>query len=84
MDFYCTVKLADGSEIMIEEVFQRVISLEWIREHAVRFCDGCAVFDAFGANDVPYQLYVELNDPAQKALIRMKDRKVIYSGIPGI
>lgn len=84
MDFYCKVKLNDGSERMIEEVFQRFISLEWIWEHAFQTCDGCAVFEAFGANDDPYLLYVDLNDPAQKALVRRKDQKVIFTGIERI
>ena len=84
MDFYCKVKLADGSELMIEEVFHRVVSLEWIREYAFQICDGCAVFEAFGANDDPYQLYVDLDDLAQKALIRTKDQKVIFTGIERI
>ena len=84
MDFYCKVTLADGSELMIEEVFRRVVSLDWIREHAIGVSDGCAVFEAFGANDVPYKLFVDLADPAKKALIRQKDQKVIFSGIERI
>lgn len=84
MDFYCKVKLADGTEMMIEDVFQRAVSFEWVKENSSRIYDGCAIFEAFGANDIPYKLFVDLEDTAQKALIRIKDQKVIFTGIERI
>lgn len=81
MDFYCKVKLADGSEMMIEEVFRRVVSMDWIRMNASGITNGCAVFPAFGANDKEYELWVDLEDLAQKALVRLEDQAVIFSGI---
>ena len=84
MDFYCKVKLADGSEMMIEEVFRRVVSLDWIQKNASGCANDCAVFPAFGANDKEYELCVDLEDPAQKALVRLEDQALIFSGIPRI
>ena len=84
MDFYCKVKLADGPEMKIEEIFRRVWSMDWIRKNASGCVNGCAVFSAFGANDKEYELWVDLEDPGQKALIRLEDQAVIFSGIPRI
>lgn len=84
MDYYCKVKLADGSDMMIEEVFRRVGSMEWIRKNALGIANGCAVFPALGANDKKYELWVDLEDLAQKALIGLEDQAVIFSGIPKI
>ncbi len=80
MDFYCKIKLKDGSFLMIEDVFQKVKSLDWTRENAGVLSTNSAMFEGFGANDDPYMLLVDLKDTSNKTLVRYRDQKIVFRG----
>ena len=82
MDFYCRVKIKSGVLLPLEEVFSLALHEDWIRENLTWINSRFAVSQAFGANGEAYLILFDLTLPGCKALIRERDRKVIFSGIP--